>query len=268
MNSTTPTADLLEALAVRPIFGRDFENLKRSLSIQMERAYDSVASAGSDPYRTLYSAELTRPYDFRGLRTFAKRLTAMEPAAKRRGVSDDLYAACLAYSATWLPVADAIEAAKAVIVRGRKPSTEPRKTEPRTIENTGTCSICSRNIKLDGGKIVDHGFTIKYGIGRNGKCFGVGFPAIEVSPEGLDAYITALTTSKAAKQTQVDSLRAKDQNATEERYNEFKRKMVAVKVFVLLRAAESENAALVYALGRATEERAAWAARPLPGTSV
>jgi len=46
-------------------------------------------------------------------------------------------------------------------------------------------------VKLNDGKIVDHGFNIKWGL-RNGQCFGVGYKPIEVSTEGAVAYRNSL----------------------------------------------------------------------------
>jgi hypothetical protein len=92
----------------------------------------------------------------------------------------------------WKALADAQAELKPLIVKGRKPSTEPSKTPPRTLDHTGTCAICGRNVKLsEGGKIVAHGYTIRYGW-QQGNCFGVGYDPIEVSPEGLYGALKSL----------------------------------------------------------------------------
>lgn len=95
----------------------------------------------------------------------------------------------------WSPVKDKLAKAKTFIVKGRKPSTDPRKTPERTLENTGTCACCGQNVKMNGGKIVHHGFTIYYGF-RNGSCIGVGYEPVEVSPEGIRAVLRALSAHK------------------------------------------------------------------------
>lgn len=85
----------------------------------------------------------------------------------------------------WTPVAEKFKTLKPMIVKGRKPSDTPRKTPERTLDNTGTCACCGQNVKLDnGGKIVNHGFTIRYGY-QEGQCPAVGCDPIEVSTEGL-----------------------------------------------------------------------------------
>lgn len=93
--------------------------------------------------------------------------------------------------AKWQPIADKFKTLKPMIQKGRKPSTDPRKTPQRTFENTGTCACCGKNVKMKDGKMVDHGFSLSYGF-RNGNCFGVGFRPIEVSDEGLHALKNAL----------------------------------------------------------------------------
>jgi len=66
-------------------------------------------------------------------------------------------------------------------------------TPERTIENTGTCPVCSRNIKLTHGVMVDHGYQVPWSRGgRTQGCFGVGYPPYEKSPQGCEAYLKAL----------------------------------------------------------------------------
>lgn len=104
-------------------------------------------------------------------------------------------------SVQFTPVCEKFLRAKPLVIKSRKPSDRPRSTPERTIDNTGTCSCCGQNVKLDGGKIVMHGYTIRYGY-QSGRCAGVGHPPIEVSPDGAKAYLSGLrsyeTRQKAA----------------------------------------------------------------------
>jgi hypothetical protein len=93
--------------------------------------------------------------------------------------------------AEWKPVGASLKTLKTMVVKGRKPSDTPRMTPERTIENTGTCPVCTRNIKLDGGRMVSHGYNIQYGY-QSGNCFGVGHLPIEVSDTGAVAYRISL----------------------------------------------------------------------------
>jgi hypothetical protein len=78
---------------------------------------------------------------------------------------------------------------KTKVIKGRIPAETPNENA-RTLENTGTCGCCNRNVKLtSSSRIWDHGFQILnrgYGIGAGykigGSCFGVGYEPIEVSP--------------------------------------------------------------------------------------
>ena len=60
----------------------------------------------------------------------------------------------------------------------------------RTRDGTGTCPVCFQNVKLTpANTMVLHGYK-RPGHGTvQGKCFGVGYPAFEVSPKGIIAYI-------------------------------------------------------------------------------
>jgi hypothetical protein len=65
------------------------------------------------------------------------------------------------------------------------------KTAPRTRESTGSCPACFQNIKLgtDGEKMVLHGYR-RPGTGTTqGSCFGVGYPAFELSVKGTKEYL-------------------------------------------------------------------------------
>lgn len=89
------------------------------------------------------------------------------------------------------PIMEGVKAAKGRVIKGRKPSTTPRTTPERTIENTGTCGCCGKNVKLDNGHLVAHGYTIKYGF-QSGNCFGVGYKPVEVSKKAIVAYLEVL----------------------------------------------------------------------------
>jgi hypothetical protein len=98
----------------------------------------------------------------------------------------------------WTPVGDKFRTLKSMIVKGRKPSTTPRTSNERTTDNTGTCSVCGKNVKLSNGKIVSHGFTIRHGW-QEGLCLGVDHAPWEVSPDGLKAYIGVIENTMKFK---------------------------------------------------------------------
>lgn len=66
----------------------------------------------------------------------------------------------------------------------------------RSRDNTGTCSVCFRNIKLDKKAMALHGYR-RPGIGHiYGSCFGVKYPPYEVSTEGCKAWKLVLEHEK------------------------------------------------------------------------
>jgi hypothetical protein len=70
----------------------------------------------------------------------------------------------------------------------------PRDTSHmRTKENTGTCPVCFRNVKLSSSKrIVLHGYK-RPGWGQlEGECPGFRYPPFEISNEGTKHYLVSL----------------------------------------------------------------------------
>lgn len=140
----------------------------------------------TDMDRIWYEIVQLPPYSLHHITVIPKRLPAIlkkvdEPDARITAAAEAL---TILYE-RWLPLANLIEQVKPLVVKGRKPSETP--VDSRTLENTGSCSCCQRNIKLKDLKIVDHGFQVDEG--RHGQCFGVGYYPIEISTEGLDALI-------------------------------------------------------------------------------
>lgn len=89
-----------------------------------------------------------------------------------------------------LPLIEKLELLKPIIQKGRIPSESP----VRTLERTGTCGICGKNVKLDpNGNLWSHGYTLNRSWGmRTQNCFGTGYLPIEVSNESLKDYIQIL----------------------------------------------------------------------------
>lgn len=109
------------------------------------------------------------------------------------------------------PVCDKLVAVKAFVVKGRKPSTEPRKTPERTIDNTGTCQICGQNVKrTENGALYDHGFNVKHHY-RSGQCFGTHHQPVEVSPRGMEDFLVVIKTQRANTIEGLSKLRVADE---------------------------------------------------------
>ena len=179
------------ALAAEVIYNVDFVELKTRLNRLIEQAHKAAqdaylaalhgGNADDAAMRDLYYASPAA----HTLKAYARRLPHTAPAPYLPALQ--LFRDVLV---TFRPAAERLAAAKGRVIKARKPSTTPRKTPERTIENTGTCPCCGQNVKLNGGRLVAHGYTIRWGF-QSGNCFAVGLRPIEVSSEGLTAAIAA-----------------------------------------------------------------------------
>lgn len=185
----------------RILYNVDFVELKSRLNRQLEKAHQDaqkeylkvVHTPGHERseelqnqyYGTIYPHTLagwTKKLPKTASPAFAAALEAFRAVPKEFG-----------------PTCEKFLKAKLLVVKTRKPSDRPRTTPERTIDNTGTCSCCGQNVKLDGGRIVAHGYTIRYGY-QSGSCAGVGFAPIEVSADGAKAYLRGLEAFQSRQQ--------------------------------------------------------------------
>lgn len=176
------------ALASDILYNVDFVELKTRLNRLIETDHEAAQKVylavrrGHHENDNLIDAYYGSPAAHT-LKAFAKKLPASTEADTQRAL--DMWRAI---PATYGRAAELLAAAKGRVIKARKPSGKVSATPARTLENTGTCSCCGMNVKLKGGRIVSHGYTLRWGF-QSGVCFGTGYLPIEVSPEGLDAGI-------------------------------------------------------------------------------
>lgn len=142
----------------------------------------------SDEIGNLYGYVLS----FHLVKTYARKIETLEGfVAEKAGLSiPEIYRDFLK---EWVEVFEAFQGVRPLIKKGRKPSENPKSVE-RTLENTGSCPICGRNVKLSSsGRIVYHGYTVATGE-FVGTCYGTGHKPSEVSPEGMVCYSTDCLT--------------------------------------------------------------------------
>lgn len=181
-----------DCISVGVIFNVDYQDLKTYVATRMvEEELQDVTNrlflAIDHKIRSTASDDL---YYGRGgsiVQFPSKALLKAVKTSIDAGNDNGYGAAVQSVIAKWASVADKFRALKPMIQMGRKPSETPRTTPVRTLENTGTCSCCGMNVKLKDGKIVAHGFTIRYGW-QQGVCFGQGYEPIEAAPTGTIAY--------------------------------------------------------------------------------
>jgi len=188
----------------RILYNVDFVELKGWLNRRLDEAHEAAqkeylkvvhqpAHERSDELRDQYYGTIY-PHTLAG---WTKKLpkSASGPFLNALGAFWDV-------SVQFTPACDKFLKAKTLVVKTRKPSETPRKTPERTIDNTGTCSCCGQNVKLDGGRIVAHGYTIRYGY-QSGSCAGVGFAPIEVSADGAKAYLRGLEAFQSRRHAEL-----------------------------------------------------------------
>lgn len=157
------------------------------------------------------------PSSVHDIRSFSKKIEA----GRSKGVA--VPASVDEFLAFWVPVVALFDQAKPLIKKGRKPSDDPAKTPPRTLEHTGTCPVCDRNIKLgDSGRIVSHGYQIAWN-SRHGDCFGVGHRPFEESAEGAIKFREQVVKQIAVNNELLANARA---GKVEEVYNKRTRAFV------------------------------------------
>jgi hypothetical protein len=205
MNNDTAHAILDSAIENGIIYNVDFVAAKDGLNHTFEiaaRAVQNVFLSNRDTPTEESDSEIYYGVSS-GLLNFPSKKFSKLLADSPTSVVVD---AANALVAEWSPVAVKLKAAKVLITKTRKPSDKPRTTPERTIENTGTCGICGKNVKLDSmGNIVSHGFTIRYGF-QEGNCYGVGFKPIEVSGESRECYLEMLKRELVSNETALENV--------------------------------------------------------------
>ncbi len=120
--------------------------------------------------------------------------------------------------------------------------------EARTRDNTGTCPVCFRNIKLEAGRgdlpvMVLHGYERPRYEGRTvGHCDGVAFPPFELSPAGTEKNVAVLGEL-------IESMQRAAENATKK----FDRERIVATIASAQRELDAFRRLVTY-----------WRKRPLP----
>lgn len=280
MTIETITEKLIAAKAEGRIWNADFEEVKSALSRRFDEADRAIRDAIHGGLDQETAWELSCDFICSNYTNFAGRVTRLE---KKLSGRPEALAAVQAIAAPFLQVIPLVIAAKAVIVKGRKPAENPS-VNARTIDHTGTCGCCNRNIKLtSGGTLWDHGYGIHgrgrgwnggFGVKDYASCFGYGYQPIEVSNkvwidmlagmeqtlEQLPARIESLKASLKSAQKPVEKnswQMTKEEKAVAEAYGQIQ---------MALRGARVQLKQLPGQIGDMKTAIAEWKPRALPGT--
>jgi hypothetical protein len=246
------------ALEMGVIYNVDFKDLKEAVNQALEAAWGAAVKnlyLSHEDRRERYDWVATdnlyygQGPQIHNLKSVIKKIAKVEKIDPKC----DLIAPARAICELVTPIIEDMNKLKGMVVKGRKPSTDPRLTPERTIENTGTCAVCGRNVKLDKGQhIVSHGYTIRWGF-QSGNCHGVGFKAVELSPEGIVSWKKVLEAALAHAEENIQSLR----DAAEVDKNRNTR-MAVSQAEATIRYAPRDIAELETRI-------TTWEAKPLPG---
>lgn len=193
MTKYTPAkinALIAERVAAGFIFNVDYNDVKSVSGRLLERALDDWRAAYvRHENRTDSLDELSWSVLTPSVLSFPSKKAAKMIAAEQNPAGD----AIRSIVADFAPIREGLETLKPQIVKGRKPSTNENARPARTLENTGTCAVCGRNVKRAGaGKLVAHGYRTSHGFKWTGDCLGTAADPIEVSVEGLERLRDAM----------------------------------------------------------------------------
>jgi hypothetical protein len=206
---------IAEALEAGLIYNVDWKDLKESINRQLEKGYKAVTSV---PYLALPPVETGRGdrgvhwdivdalYYGTGPQIHANMQSKIAKLEKKHA-DHWMVQAARKYADAVLPIIADANKIKSTITKSRKPRDTESLTPERTIENTGTCAVCGMNVKRSkGGNIVAHGFTRRWGF-QSGNCSGVGYPPIEISPEGAVSYLVVLRSTLEQAEATVERIK-------------------------------------------------------------
>ena len=192
---------IADAKAAGLIYNVDWKDLKESINRQLSKGFKQVTSvpylalpqvAGDGSFnRGVHWDIVDAIYYGQGPQIHANMQNKIAKLEKKHA-DHWMVKAAREYADAVLPIIADANTIKATITKTRKPRETERTTPERTIENTGTCAVCGRNVKLNNlGNIVDHGFRISWQA-RSGSCYGVSYRPIEISPEGAVSYLAVI----------------------------------------------------------------------------
>ena len=277
-----PLETIPMALENGVIYNVDYTDLKEAVNGALEAAWGTAVKevylsnrrGDQDHYDWVVTDNLYygQGPQIHNLKSVLKKIAKVEKAFPEC----DLIAPARAICETVEPIITDMNKLKGMIVKGRKPSTDPRKTPERTIENTGTCAVCEQNVKLKGGKIVSHGYTVQWNQ-HQGNCEGVRYDPIEVSTEGAVARLVTLNTTLVSFKKTIENyetnppksfeekvwtgFRSPDRIETHEQGTDKYNRILANKI----RETERFAGWVQNDITRFEKKIANWEAKPLPG---
>lgn len=153
----------------------------------------------------------------------------------------------------------------------RKSEAAKAKLAAERAHKEGQCPCCFKDFIVKTGKIVFHGYE-RPGIGYTiGECFGVKYPPLEVSKEGLVAFIEQLHKFRTTRKENLEALKVADEvfrgarwlGDTSKTFKKGDKEFDAVKKDLVWRA-ERELQAVEQDIAVCKKVEKEWAPRPFP----
>lgn len=187
------------ALKTRKIYNVEYEEIKRVLNRTLEQAWQALPI----PYREL-------PEDISWF-LYQRSVTSLHSlfSHHKQLASTQLEHPCIQLALKLvqeaLPLAQAMKDAKEFVVKGRMPrpgNSPPKPVNPHKVVQT--CPCCFRQIAVQNGRMVHHGYRRPGSGWQTSSCLGVRFPPLEVSLEGLEHLISSYEHQLKQLQTTLD----------------------------------------------------------------
>lgn len=160
----------------------------------------------------------------------------------------------------------------------------PRAPRPgdRSMDNTGICGVCMQNVKLAGGRIMRHGWSVQgqrgwgqYGNSwHTGPCMGFGYAPWEISPLAAEAYLKRLESDEPRMKDHLRRLQAEpDEIVNPYEYDRKHRPKILKgdkdyepRLKHLIRAQEDQLRMNGIEIADVRKRLSTWAPKPLYGT--
>jgi hypothetical protein len=180
-------ADFKNGIADGEIRNVNYVNAKSTIAMLIGKAWDHPRRKQYDDETRLWSKPVIDAMGYVYMSSLSDVRSADNKLSKAE--SKGFYAPTLRSTINeFMPLVVAAEHLKDKVVKGRAPNKAASKPENPN-KDVKTCSCCFRSIAVRNGKMVHHGFE-RPGYGyQTASCWGVNFPPLEISLEGLEWLI-------------------------------------------------------------------------------
>lgn len=182
-------ADLSTAVEAGAIRNASFDHCKHVFGTLFGVAWSNSYQSLYESNRNEWTEHTRKTLGFLRIGSFSDLATAHNKLnkLKQTGAHVDALRAFLAEVDPLLQAADYL---KPRTLKGREPKAKAAPANPN--KDVKTCPCCFRTIAVRNGKMVHHGYERPGDGSQTSSCWGISFPPLEISMEGLDSLIAHL----------------------------------------------------------------------------